>query len=78
MKKTTKTPKAPKETKEPKAPKAKREVEHRHISELSKKDREVLEVILRKDAGAITEEDLGVLNARKAYLTSDEIEKYDL
>lgn len=74
-------PKAPKTTKEPKAPKApkaKTKVEHRHISELNKKDREVLETILRKDAGSLTEDELATLKARIAYLTTDEVEKYDL
>ena len=68
-----------KATKEPKAPKApKAEVEHRHISELSKVDREALEVILRKEAGSLTDAELATLEARKAYLTTDEVKKYDL
>lgn len=73
-----KTPKTTKEPKAPKAPKEKVKVEHRHISELSRKDREALEAILRKEAGTLTDEEQGVLEARKAYLTTDEIEKYDL
>lgn len=63
----------------PKAPKAPKEaVEHRHISELSNKDREALEAILRKEAGTLTDVELATLEARKAYLTTDEIAKYDL
>ncbi len=77
---TTKN-KAPKEKKpkapaKPKAPKVKAKVESRHISELTKVDREALEGILRKEPSAVDEVELAVLSARAAYLTTDEREKY--
>lgn len=58
----------------PTGPKAK--VEVRHLSELSKLDRENLETLLRKDPSALSEVELGTLQARVAYLSSDEREKY--
>ena len=66
--------KLPKTPTAPKGPKA--QVEHRHISELSKLDRENLEVILRKEPSALDEVELATLKARVAYLTSDERNKY--
>lgn len=74
--KVVKAPKAekPKAPATPKAPKA--EVEHRHISELGKADRDYLEAILRKDPATLDEIDLAHLKAREAYLTSDERKKF--
>lgn len=66
--------KKPKAAPTPRAPKA--EVEHRHISELGKVDREHLEAILRKDPATLDEIDLAHLQAREAYLTSDERKKF--
>lgn len=72
--KAPKAPKAEKPEATPRAPKA--EVEHRHISELGKVDREHLEAILRKDPATLDEIDLAHLKAREAYLSSDERKKF--
>jgi len=57
---------------------SKGKVEHRHISELSNLDRENLETILRKEPSALDEVDTATLNARVAYLTADERDKYGI
>lgn len=51
-------------------------VELRHISELGKVDREVLEAILRKEPEGLDEAEMATLTARRAYLNSDERKKY--
>lgn len=66
--------KALKDAEKNKGPKT--NVEHRHISELNKLDREVLEAILRKDPSSVSEDELDILKAREAYLSSDERKKY--
>lgn len=55
---------------------AKGKIETRHLSELSKADREYIEELLRKDPSALTEGELSHLTARAAYLTSDERKKF--
>ncbi len=54
------------------------EIESRHVSELSPKDREYLEELLRTAPDALTEGELGHLAARAAYLTTDERKKYGI
>ena len=74
-----KKPAAPRAPRAPRAAATKKaEVEHRHISELNKLDRENLEAILRKDAGAVDEVEMETLRARAAYLTTDERKKYGI
>ena len=53
-------------------------IETRHISELSVKDRNYLEELLRLDPGAITPVELEHLKARSAYLNTDERKKYNI
>ena len=62
----------------PRAPRATKQVESRHISELSPKDREYLEELLRIEAKMITPGEKAHLKARSAYLTSDERKKYGI
>ncbi len=70
-------------TKKPAAPRApraaaKKVIESRHISELLPKDRQHLEELLRTSPDALTEGELAHLQARAAYLTTDERAKYGI
>lgn len=56
----------------------KKKVETRHISELTKVDREALEAILRKEPSAIDDAEYAILKARAGYLSSDERKKYEV
>lgn len=53
-------------------------IESRHMSELSPKDRQYLEELLRIEAKMITPGEKAHLQARAAYLTSDERKKYGI
>ena len=58
--------------------KEKKVIESRHISELAPRDARYLEDLLRQDPKNLTEGEIAHLEARAAYLTSDERKKYGI